>query len=172
MPAVTFEKGMRLIDLTGRAHRLAALGVTAGAVVQMLQTYPVIVFECDQTELAIERAVAKPYLSTRSERTAGPITRARGVSLRAKLSRPEARSRLVDRGKVLAVLAKRFPHAAGEDTAAAGSAIVGLEESGKRSPIVRTSLVITTRRRAVRSRSRWNAATRSGCSAVAGHAAP
>jgi hypothetical protein len=25
----------------------------------VLQTFPVIVFECDQTELAIERAVAK-----------------------------------------------------------------------------------------------------------------
>lgn len=35
---------------------------------------------------------------------------------------------MVDREKVLAVLAKRFPHAAGEDTAAAANAIVGLEE--------------------------------------------
>jgi Fe2+ transport system protein FeoA len=45
-------------DLTGRADRLAALGVTAGARVRMLQTFPGIVFECDQTELAVERAVA------------------------------------------------------------------------------------------------------------------
>jgi Fe2+ transport system protein FeoA len=48
-----------LPDLTGRGYRLAALGVTAGAAVRVLQTFPVIVFECDQTELAIERAVAK-----------------------------------------------------------------------------------------------------------------
>lgn len=48
-----------LPDLTGRGSRLAALGVTAGAAVRVLQTFPVIVFECDQTELAIERAVAR-----------------------------------------------------------------------------------------------------------------
>jgi Fe2+ transport system protein FeoA len=45
-------------DLTGRADRLAALGVTAGATVRVLQTFPGFVFECDQTELAVERAVA------------------------------------------------------------------------------------------------------------------
>jgi DtxR family transcriptional regulator, Mn-dependent transcriptional regulator len=45
-------------DLTGRGDRLAALGVTPGASVRVLQTFPGIVFECDQTELAIERAVA------------------------------------------------------------------------------------------------------------------
>ena len=45
-------------DLTGRAERLAALGVTAGASVHLLQTFPGIVFECDQTELAVERVVA------------------------------------------------------------------------------------------------------------------
>jgi Fe2+ transport system protein FeoA len=45
-------------DLTGRAERLAALGVTAGATVRVLQTFPGIVFECDQTELAVERSVA------------------------------------------------------------------------------------------------------------------
>jgi Fe2+ transport system protein FeoA len=49
-------------DLTGRAERLAALGVTAGASVRVLQTFPGIVFECDQTELAIERAVARSIL--------------------------------------------------------------------------------------------------------------
>ena len=48
-----------LPDLTGRGHRLTALGVTAGASVRVLQTFPVIVFECDQTELAVERAVAR-----------------------------------------------------------------------------------------------------------------
>jgi DtxR family Mn-dependent transcriptional regulator len=45
-------------DLTGRAERLAALGVTPGASVRLLQTFPGIVFECDQTEMAVERAVA------------------------------------------------------------------------------------------------------------------
>lgn len=45
--------------LTGRGSRLAALGVAAGTAVRVLQTFPVIVFECDQTELAIERAVAR-----------------------------------------------------------------------------------------------------------------
>lgn len=45
-------------DLTGRAERLAALGVTPGASIVVLQTFPGIVFECDQTELAVERAVA------------------------------------------------------------------------------------------------------------------
>jgi DtxR family Mn-dependent transcriptional regulator len=45
-------------DLTGRAERLAALGVTAGASIRLLQTFPGIIFECDQTEVAVERAVA------------------------------------------------------------------------------------------------------------------
>ena len=45
-------------DLTGRAERLAALGVTPGAAVLVLQTFPGIVFECDQTEMAVERRVA------------------------------------------------------------------------------------------------------------------
>jgi hypothetical protein len=35
---------------------------------------------------------------------------------------------MVDREKVLAVLFKRFPHAAEADTAAAANAIVGLED--------------------------------------------
>ena len=42
----------------GRVDRLLALGVTPGARVQVLQTFPGIVFECDQTELAVERSVA------------------------------------------------------------------------------------------------------------------
>jgi Fe2+ transport system protein FeoA len=46
-------------DLTSRAERLAALGVSAGAPVRVLQTFPGVVFECDQTELAIERLVAR-----------------------------------------------------------------------------------------------------------------
>ena len=46
-------------DLTGRAERLAALGVSPGATIRVLQTFPGIVFECDQTEMAVERAVAR-----------------------------------------------------------------------------------------------------------------
>jgi Fe2+ transport system protein FeoA len=49
-------------DLMGRAERLAALGVTTGACVRVLQTFPGIVFECDQTEMAVERAVARAIL--------------------------------------------------------------------------------------------------------------
>jgi Fe2+ transport system protein FeoA len=49
-------------DLTGRSERLAALGVTHGATVRVLQTFPGIVFECDQTELAVERVVARSIL--------------------------------------------------------------------------------------------------------------
>jgi Fe2+ transport system protein FeoA len=51
-------------DLTGRAERLAALGISAGATIRVLQTFPGIVFECDQTELAVERAVARSILVT------------------------------------------------------------------------------------------------------------
>lgn len=42
----------------GRAHRLLALGVTPGAAIIVLQTFPGVVFLCDQTELAVERGVA------------------------------------------------------------------------------------------------------------------
>ena len=49
-------------DLTSRAERLAAMGVSPGAMVRVLQTFPGIVFECDQTELAVERAVARSIL--------------------------------------------------------------------------------------------------------------
>jgi Fe2+ transport system protein FeoA len=45
-----------------RMDRLLALGVTPGARVAVLQTFPGIVFLCDQTELAIERAVAEAIL--------------------------------------------------------------------------------------------------------------
>jgi Fe2+ transport system protein FeoA len=52
----------RVVDVRaedrGRADRLLALGVTPGALVTVLQTFPGIVFLCDQTELAVERAVA------------------------------------------------------------------------------------------------------------------
>jgi Fe2+ transport system protein FeoA len=50
----------------GRIDRLLALGVTPGARVRVLQTFPGIVFECDQTELAVERTVARSVL-VRSE---------------------------------------------------------------------------------------------------------
>jgi Fe2+ transport system protein FeoA len=49
-------------DLNGRAERLSALGVTRGAAIRVLQTFPVIIFECDQTEIAIERALARAVL--------------------------------------------------------------------------------------------------------------
>jgi Fe2+ transport system protein FeoA len=41
-----------------RADRLMALGVTPGARIAVLQTFPGVVFLCDQTELAVERSVA------------------------------------------------------------------------------------------------------------------
>lgn len=44
-------------DLTSRAERLAALGVGPGARITVLQTFPGLVIECDQTELALERVV-------------------------------------------------------------------------------------------------------------------
>lgn len=43
-------------------NRLAALGVTRGARVRVLQTFPGIVLECDQTELVMERGVAQAVL--------------------------------------------------------------------------------------------------------------
>ena len=45
-----------------RASRLAALGVTPGASVHVLQRFPSVVFMCDQTELAVEPAVAEAIL--------------------------------------------------------------------------------------------------------------
>ncbi len=51
-----------------RMDRLLALGVTPGAKVTLLQAFPGIVFLCDQTELAIERAVAEAILVRPLER--------------------------------------------------------------------------------------------------------
>ena len=65
-------------DLTGRTERLAALGVTCGATVCVLQTFPGIVFECDQTELAVERNVARSILVELDQ--AGPRTGCRRLS--------------------------------------------------------------------------------------------
>ena len=56
----------RVVDVRaddgGRAERLAALGVTPGALVTVMQTFPGVVFLCDQTELAVERGVAAAIL--------------------------------------------------------------------------------------------------------------
>jgi Fe2+ transport system protein FeoA len=72
-----FERGRRLTALevgqrgvvirvlrddAVRAERLNALGVTPGARVTLLQRFPGFVFECDQTELAVEPAVARAIL--------------------------------------------------------------------------------------------------------------
>jgi len=46
----------------GRADRLLSLGVTPGAGVSVLQTFPGVVFLCDQTELAVERTVARSVM--------------------------------------------------------------------------------------------------------------
>lgn len=66
-------------DLMGRAERLAALGVSPGAAVRVLQTFPGIVFECDQTELAVERAVARSILVHVDEADSAPSRRGRQV---------------------------------------------------------------------------------------------
>jgi len=51
-----------LRDSPARADRLGALGVTPGASIQVLQTFPGVVFLCDQTEVAVEPAVAGSIL--------------------------------------------------------------------------------------------------------------
>jgi Fe2+ transport system protein FeoA len=54
-----------IVRVTGdgtRAYRLAALGITPGAAVRVLQTSPGFVFLCDQTEIAVERSVARAIL--------------------------------------------------------------------------------------------------------------
>jgi Fe2+ transport system protein FeoA len=73
----SFERGRRLTalevgergvvrrvlrDNPARAERLSALGVTPGARVRLLQRAPGFVFECDETELAVEPAVARAIL--------------------------------------------------------------------------------------------------------------
>ena len=54
-------------DQSGRADRLLALGVTPGATITMMQTFPGVVFLCDQTELAVERSVADAIFVRRRE---------------------------------------------------------------------------------------------------------
>jgi Fe2+ transport system protein FeoA len=77
-----FERGRRLASLEvgrqgvvlrvlrddpGRAERLKALGVTPGARIRLLQRFPGFVFECDQTELAVEPSVARAILVEEDE---------------------------------------------------------------------------------------------------------
>ena len=50
-----------------RVDRLLALGVTPGASIIVLQTFPAFVFLCDQTELAVEREIADLILVAPSE---------------------------------------------------------------------------------------------------------
>lgn len=52
---------------SGYTERLFALGVTPGARVKVLQTFPGVVFMCDQTELAVERAIAHTILIRSAE---------------------------------------------------------------------------------------------------------
>jgi Fe2+ transport system protein FeoA len=51
-----------LRDVPARADRLGALGVTPGAAIHVLQTFPGFVFMCDYTEVAVEPAVAGSIL--------------------------------------------------------------------------------------------------------------
>jgi DtxR family Mn-dependent transcriptional regulator len=67
-PLARLREGERGVVAEVRAHqaarvdRLLALGVTPGAAITMLQTFPGVVFLCDQTELAVERGVAEAIL--------------------------------------------------------------------------------------------------------------
>jgi Fe2+ transport system protein FeoA len=58
-------------DAPGRAERLGALGVTPGARVRVLQRFPGFVFECDQTELAVEPSVARAIVVEEDAATEG-----------------------------------------------------------------------------------------------------
>jgi Fe2+ transport system protein FeoA len=68
-----FEHGVRLSTLSAsqrarivrvlhddvaRADRLNALGITPGALITVLQTFPGVIFQCDETEVAVEPEVA------------------------------------------------------------------------------------------------------------------
>jgi Fe2+ transport system protein FeoA len=69
----SLQPGTRGVIAEVRAHmgerveRLLSLGVTPGASVEVLQTFPGVVFLCDQTELAVERRVADAILVRPSE---------------------------------------------------------------------------------------------------------
>ena len=56
-----------LRDNPGRAERLAALGVTPGAYIRVLQTFPGVIFECDLTHIAVEPSVAAAILVDTTE---------------------------------------------------------------------------------------------------------
>ena len=57
----------------GRTDRLLSLGVTPGARVRVLQTFPGVVFLCDQTELAVERSVAHSiFVQVEQSSASGP----------------------------------------------------------------------------------------------------
>ncbi len=63
LPAGATGRVVRVMaEHDSRVDRLTALGVTPGAVVTVLQTFPGVVFLCDQTELAVEPAVATSIL--------------------------------------------------------------------------------------------------------------
>jgi Fe2+ transport system protein FeoA len=51
-----------LRDNPARAERRSALGVTPGARIRLLQRAPGFVFECDESELAVEPSVAHSIL--------------------------------------------------------------------------------------------------------------
>ena len=55
-------------EVGARTDRLLALGVIPGAPVTVLQTFPGVVFLCDQTEIAVERAVARTIFVRPQER--------------------------------------------------------------------------------------------------------
>ncbi len=59
LPAGTIARVVQVTsEDAARTDRLAAMGVTPGAIVKVLQTFPGVVFMCDHTELAVEPAVA------------------------------------------------------------------------------------------------------------------
>jgi Fe2+ transport system protein FeoA len=64
-----------------RADRLAALGVTPGASIRVLQRFPAVVFQCDQTELVVEPAVARAIM-VRMDEPAQVVDRGAGASHR------------------------------------------------------------------------------------------
>ena len=53
---------------TPQVEQLLSLGVTPGALVTMMQRFPSVVFLCDNTEVAVERAVADVILVCPVER--------------------------------------------------------------------------------------------------------
>jgi Fe2+ transport system protein FeoA len=53
---------------TPHVEQLLSLGVTPGALVTMMQRFPDVVFLCDNTEVAVERAVADVILVRPIER--------------------------------------------------------------------------------------------------------